>query len=129
MSGSGNVGSTIRRNGSGGYATRGDSFFDVFFTVDVAGDYDFSATASWSGPTPVFGSFTNPDNYAIVELRNATSNSQLVVAYRDFLTQGTDGARHIDVEPGRQRSSHCPVAREGSRRRERHLQREFELVF
>jgi hypothetical protein len=88
MSGTGEADSLIIANGTDGYSTTGDSYLDVFFTVDVAGMYEFDAEVDWVGDDPQF-SFGG--NHAFVELRDITNSVTLAFIQRDTILTGVQG--------------------------------------
>jgi hypothetical protein len=76
--------SAISANGMDGYSTIGNSFFDIFFTVDAPALYDLDASVNWVGGVPPFGF----SSFAFVELRDFTNGSGLAFIQRDPGTQG-----------------------------------------
>jgi hypothetical protein len=61
----GNVAATATWDNPPGWSVMATSFFDVFFEVDIAGSYTFSASVNWTGSADLIGE-------ARVEIQDAT---------------------------------------------------------
>lgn len=84
IAGVGEVAASVDATGRTGYSVVADSFFEVFFEVDLDGVYSFDASIEFDSDFPPFGGFVK------VELLDVTHSLTLESVSLDAINQGTD---------------------------------------
>jgi hypothetical protein len=84
MTGSGGTVVDVASPVGAGFSVLADSFFDVFFTVDVDQSYQLNANVTWTGP-PIGG----VGGFSMVELKDVTHSTTLATLKKHVGDQGS----------------------------------------